>query len=144
MHHDFCPRNVMLAQDGNVKLIDFGLALPCRGVYLKEGNRKCTRHYMAPEHILRHKIDHRIDLFALGVSAYEMITGRRPWEDDKSLDLFKRMINSAPRDPREDVPDLHVSMVALLKKGIERDAHRRFQTAAEFRSALQALPKQDY
>jgi serine/threonine protein kinase len=144
MHHDFCPRNVMLEQDGNVKLIDFGLALPCQGAFLKEGNRKGTRNYMAPELIKRQKIDRRIDLFALGVTAYEMITGRRPWEGDKSLDLLQLMINTPARDPRESSPDLDPPIDEFLKKAVEREPNRRFQSAAEFRNALKALPRQDY
>ena len=85
--------------------------------------------------------DHRVDLFALGVTAYEMFTGDLPWEKAESMQTLLSHINSPGRDPREHRPDLDKPTAKFLIKAIERDPDKRFQTAAEFREALEALPQ---
>ncbi|MCS7168350.1 MAG: serine/threonine-protein kinase [Gemmatales bacterium] len=144
LHRDICPRNMMVTHEGVVKLIDFGLAIPNRPEFLRPGNRTGTANYMAPELIKRQATDLRVDLFALGVTAYETITGKLPWEATQSLQVMLSRINDPPRHPLEVRPDLDPDMVAFLLKAIERDRNKRFQTALEFRDALLALPRKDY
>jgi eukaryotic-like serine/threonine-protein kinase len=142
LHRDICPRNVMMTNQGLVKLIDFGLTVPYRPEFCKPGNRTGTPNYLAPEIIKRTTTDNRVDLFALGVSAYEMITGGRlPWEKAESMEMLLSHINAPGRDPREHRPDLDPRVAELLMKSIERNPADRFQSAAEFRDALLALPK---
>ena len=142
VHRDICPRNAMLTRDGVVKLIDFGLAIPNTPDFLKPGNRTGTPDYLAPEIIRRSPTDQRVDLFALGVTAFEVFTFNLPWEKQPdSMQTFLNHINSPGRDPREFRPDLDKATLAFLTKGIERDPRERFQTAAEFREALKSLPK---
>jgi serine/threonine protein kinase len=142
LHRDICPRNVMVTRDGVVKMIDFGLAIPYRPEFCKPGNRTGTPNYLAPEVIRRTSTDHRVDLFALGVTAYEVYTGTLPWEKTESLQTLLSHMNSPGKDPRELRPDLDKATARFLMKAIERDPRERFQTAEEFRTALQALPKQ--
>ncbi|HEV3258502.1 MAG TPA: serine/threonine-protein kinase, partial [Gemmataceae bacterium] len=85
LHRDICPRNVMVTTDDVVKIIDFGLTIPYRPEFCKPGNRTGTINYLAPELIKRVTTDHRVDLFALGVTAYEMFTGSLPWEKAQSM-----------------------------------------------------------
>ncbi len=144
LHRDICPRNVMVTKEGVVKIIDFGLTVPYRPEFCKPGNRTGTPNYLAPEIIKRVTTDHRVDLFALGVTAYEVITSQLPWEKAASLQTLLSHLNSPGKDPRDARPDLDKDMVAFLKKATERDPRERFQTAAEFREALRALPKKDY
>ena len=144
LHRDICPRNIMLDQDGVVKIIDFGLTIPSTPAFCKPGNRTGTPNYLAPELIKRSTTDHRVDLFALGVTAYETITGTLPWEKTESLQTLLSHLNSTGRDPRDHMPSLDEPMAKLLMKAIDRDRTRRFQTAVEFREALKALPKQNY
>jgi serine/threonine protein kinase len=143
LHRDICPRNVMVTKDTVVKLIDFGLTIPNRPEFLKPGNRTGTPNYLAPEVIRRTTTDHRVDLFALGVTAYEVYTGILPWEKatSASLQTLLSHMNSPGKDPREVCPNLDPKTVQFLLKAIERDPNKRFQTAAEFREALQQLPK---
>lgn len=144
MHRDICPRNIMVNAQGVVKIIDFGLAIPNTPEFRRPGNRTGTANYMAPELIKRQATDLRVDLFALGVTAYETFTSGLPWEGAQSLQTMLSHVNSPGRDPLELNPNLDPAVVKLLKKAIERDPRDRFQTAGEFREALRSLPKQDY
>lgn len=141
LHRDICPRNIMVDNEGTVKLIDFGLAVPNTPEFGKPGNRTGTPNYLAPELIRRVTTDHRVDLFALGVTAYEMFTHTLPWEKAQSMQTLLSHMNSPGKDPREHRPDLDKATAQFLIKAIERDPRDRFQNAAEFREALQALPK---
>ena len=144
MHRDVCPRNIMVTQKGVVKLIDFGLSIPNTSEFRRPGNRTGTANYMAPELIKRVATDHRVDLFALGVTAYETFTGNLPWEGAQSLQTMLSHLNSPARDPRDFMPGMEKPVVEFLTKAVERDPRDRFQTALSFRDALRELPRQDY
>ncbi len=141
LHRDICPRNVMVTKEGVLKLIDFGLTIPYRPEFCRPGNRTGTPNYLAPELIKRQSTDHRVDLFALGVTAYEIFTGQLPWEKAESLQTLLSHMNSVGRDPRDFKPDLDDKIYQFLKKAIERDPRERYQSAGEFRDALKMLPK---
>jgi serine/threonine protein kinase len=141
LHRDICPRNIMVTREGLVKIIDFGLAVPYRPEFCKPGNRTGTPNYLAPELIKRTTTDHRVDMFALGVTAYEVFTGQLPWEKAESMQTLLSHLNSPGRDPREFCPGLDAAVVRFLTKAIERDPRERFQTPQEFREALSRLPK---
>ena len=141
LHRDICPRNVMVTNEGAVKIIDFGLTIPYTPQFCKPGNRTGTPNYLAPELIKRTVTDHRVDLFALGVTAYEMFTNNLPWEKSESLVTLMSHMNSPGKDPRDFVPEMNEALVKVLRKGIERDPRDRFQTAGEMRDAFRTLPK---
>ncbi|MFO0964717.1 MAG: serine/threonine-protein kinase [Gemmataceae bacterium] len=141
IHRDICPRNVMINTEGLVKLIDFGLTIPSKPEFLRPGNRTGTTDYLAPELIARRTTDARVDLFALGVTAYEVYTGMLPWEKGTSQETLHKHLNMAGRDPHDSKPDLDKPTADFLRKAIERDPALRFQTAGEFREALLRLPK---
>lgn len=141
MHRDICPRNFMVTdKDKVIKYIDFGLTIPRRPEFYKPGNRTGTADYLAPEVIKRASTDHRVDLFALGVTAYEVFTGDLPWERARSQQTLLAHLNSPGRDPREMLPDLDETIASFLIKSIERDPRQRFQTAEQFKEAAQQLP----
>src|SRR5260370_4515412 len=137
LHRDICPRNIMVNQEGVVKLIDFGLSIPYRPEYCKPGNRTGTPNYLAPEIIKRVTTDHRVDLFALGVTAYEVFTRELPWEKSRSLETLLKHLNTPGKDPREHVPDMDKDLAQFLIKAVKRDPRERYQTAAAFLEALQ-------
>ena len=139
MHRDVCPRNMMINSEGVLKLIDFGLTIPNTAEFRKPGNRTGTANYMAPELIKRLATDHRVDLFALGVTAYEAFTGRLPWEGAQSLQTMLSHVNSPARDPLEINPDLPPMVVKFLMRAVEREPRDRFQTAHEMRELMRKI-----
>src|SRR5207249_8810795 len=96
LHRDICPRNVMVSKEGVVKIIDLGLAIPYKPLFCKPGNRTGTTNYLAPELINRQTTDHRVDMFALGVTAYEVFTGDLPWKRGSSQEVLRSIVNTAP------------------------------------------------
>ncbi|MFL5341844.1 MAG: serine/threonine protein kinase [Gemmataceae bacterium] len=140
LHRDLCPRNVMVTKEGVVKLIDFGLTVPYRPEFCRPGNRTGTADYLPPELIRRQTTDHRIDLFALGVTAFEVFTGSLPWERAASSEeTLRRHMSWPPRNPREAKKDIAEPVARLLEKAVARDRDLRYQTATEFRDALRAI-----
>lgn len=145
MHRDICPRNVMVDNEGTVKLIDFGLTIPYTPEYCQPGNRTGTVDYLAPELIKRMATDHRVDLFALGVTAYEMFTGALPWERAvSSEETLRRHLNTPPRNPKDIKPDIESDLAAILTKSVEREREKRYSSARQFKEAMEGLKRQDY
>lgn len=145
LHRDLCARNVMVLEDGQVKLIDFGLTLPYTPAFCSGYNRTGTADILAPEIIKRKPIDHRVDLFALGVTAYEMFTGQLPWErSPSSEDTFLRRLNSPPRRAKELSTTIEDDLDELLWKSIAKEPQDRFVSAAAFKEELAKLERQDY
>ena len=145
LHRDLCPRNVMVTKEGAVKLIDFGLTIPYTPDYCRPGNRTGTADYLAPEIIKRQTTDHRVDIFALGVTAYELFTGLLPWERSLSSDeTLRKHMNTPARDPKDLSPDLADELCVILRKAISKEVAGRYATAAAFKEALEGLERTDY
>ena len=145
LHRDLCPRNVMVDAEGVVKLIDFGLTIPYTPAFCAPGNRTGTADYLAPEIIKRMTTDSRVDLFALGVTAFEIFTGQLPWERTPNSDEnLRRRLNSAPRRAKDLNPELDEDLLAILGKAIERDKNLRFKSAQEMKDAFEALKRKNY
>jgi len=145
LHRDLCTRNVMVTTDGVLKLIDFGLAVPYTPAFTVGGNRTGTADILAPEILKRKTTDHRVDLFAAGVTAFEVFTGQLPWERfASSEENFRRRLNTPPRDPRDLKPGLGDDLAKVLLKSIEKEAADRYPTASAFKAALSKVENQDY
>jgi eukaryotic-like serine/threonine-protein kinase len=145
LHRDLCPRNVMVTNEGVVKLIDFGLTIPYTPQFCQPGNRTGTVDYLAPEVIKRSTTDHRVDLFALGITSFEMFVNALPWEKSlNSDDTIRRRLNTPARNVKTLKPDIEDDLARVLTKSIEIDRNARFATAAVFKEVLQKLQRQDY
>lgn len=144
IHRDVCPRNLLVNPEGVVKLIDFGLAVPATPPFMRPGNRTGTASYMAPELIMRQPTDQRIDVYSFGVTAYEVICGRLPYEATQSLQAVLQHVNQPPIHPLEVRADLDETTVKMLLKGLERDPRARWRSMSEFIDALENLPRKDY
>ncbi|MGZ4837663.1 MAG: serine/threonine-protein kinase, partial [Terriglobales bacterium] len=133
VHRDFKPQNILLDKQENVYVSDFGLAksLEQDTGMTKSGEFLGTPRYMAPEQVQGGKIDHRADLYALGLILYEMVTGDVPFHADTTLQLMYKRVHEAPPSPKTLNPDLPDWIVRVIMKCIERDPAQRYQTAGE-------------
>src|ERR1041385_1152085 len=126
MHLDFKPENVMVSRNGNVRLIDFDLALPIPKAALKLSKMPGTPSYMAPEQLKKLGIDHRVDIFAYGVTAYELLTGSKPFPGETPEEVLRQQLDMhflAP--PRELNPDIPPALERSILKCLERDPNKR-------------------
>jgi eukaryotic-like serine/threonine-protein kinase len=145
LHRDLCARNIMVDKEGVVKLIDFGLTIPYTEDFCKPGNRTGTLDILAPEIVKRQRTDHRVDLFALGATAFELFTFALPWERTANgEENLKRRMNAPPRKPQDFNKDLDPDLCAIISKSISREAPDRYASASDFKAALMGLAKQDY
>jgi serine/threonine protein kinase len=144
IHHDINPRNFLVHRDGDVKLIDFGLAVPNTPAFRRPGNRTGTLSYMAPELIRREATDERIDIFSFGAMAFELLTGRLPYESsaNNSLAMMLQRINHEPLDPSVAEPRLHPALAALLRRMIARRKEERYASMNDFIRDLDDLPRE--
>ena len=140
VHRDFKPQNILLDKQQNVYVSDFGLAksLEQETGMTRSGEFLGTPRYMAPEQVQGSKIDHRADLYALGLILYEMVTGDVPFHADTTLQLMYQRVHEAPKSPKTLNPELPEWMVRVIMKCLERDPQQRYQTAAEILHDLEA------
>jgi serine/threonine protein kinase len=136
IHRDICPRNVLVSSEQQIKLIDFGLAVPDTPDFRKPGNRTGTASYMAPELIKRQPTDQRIDIFSFAVTCFEMFTKQFPWEGGASIEMVVQHINVPPDDIRTFVPEIDEQVASAIMKGLERNPNDRWQSVDEMISEL--------
>jgi|GEM_PF-974545 len=137
IHRDLKPSNLMVNRDGIVKVMDFGIAkiLGGRGL-TATGVRLGTLYYMSPEQIRNQPLDIRTDIYALGITLYEMLTGRVPFDSNSDYDLMQQHIHHAPPPPRHFFPYLSPSIEDAVLQALEKEPARRFQTVEAFSRAL--------
>ena len=138
VHRDVKPSNILLDRSGHVCVADFGLARMIEGslALTRTGVLTGTPHYMAPEQGLGGSVDHRTDIYALGVVAYEMFTGRPPFDADSPLALLmKHVTEPLPSPSRSVVPD---AVFAALRKALAKQPADRWEAASQFVSALES------
>ena len=135
----------MIDQEGVLKLIDFGLTIPWTQMFCSGGNRTGTSDILAPEIIKRRPIDNRVDLFALGVTAWEVFIAQLPWEKSvSSEETFRRRLNTPCRDPRDLKKGIEEDLAELLLKSVAKEPTERFNSATDFKEALAKLKRQNY
>jgi serine/threonine protein kinase len=147
IHHDIGPQNFLVDREQQVKLIDFGLAVPNLPVFRRPGNRTGTLQYMAPELVRREAIDERIDIFSFGAMAFEFLTDRLPYDSNanNSMAMLLQRINSEPLDPARANPALPAEVCDLVRKLIARrkdDRWAKMSTVAEALRGVQVESRQ--
>ncbi|MDX2151204.1 MAG: protein kinase [Bryobacteraceae bacterium] len=143
IHRDIKPPNIMVTPTGQVKLMDFGIARVMADPQLTQaGATVGSLYYMSPEQIRADvNVDGRADLYSLGITLYQMLTGKRPFDGSSNYAVMWAHLYEAPAPPSAHVPSLHPSLSELVLKAIAKDPNERFQTAEEFRAALLAVAR---
>jgi serine/threonine protein kinase len=140
IHRDIKPANMMLTPEGVVKLMDFGIARSGadRGLTMT-GTTMGSLYYMSPEQVKGQATDARSDLYSLGVSLYEMVTGERPFRADSDYSVMAAHLQQPPRPPIELRSDLPAALNDIILMSISKEPVQRFQTADAFRNALNSV-----
>ena len=141
VHRDLKPQNVMIDEDGQAKIMDFGLALLVAAGGAGDGpvSRSGTPAYISPEQIRGMPADGRADLYSLGVLIYEMLTGRTPFTALSVEDLVAKHLHEPPRDPREINPGISPELARVVMKCLEKEPDARYQSAGEVLEDLDRL-----
>lgn len=143
IHRDVCPRNYVVARDGNsLKLIDFGLAVPNTPEFTQPGNRTGTANYMAPEVVRRKRTDQRLDIFAFGVTAFEMCTFELPWPRGDGRAALHHD-TSEPRDILQLRPNIDPRLAEAIMKCISASPDQRPSTMEQFLRMISGIQKTD-
>lgn len=144
IHRDLKPQNIMLCNDGSIRIMDFGIAR-------SQGSRRLTfvgftpamgtPDYMAPEQVRGSRGDERTDIYSLGAILYEMSTGEAPFAGDSAYVIMNARVTGDPAAPRKVNPKLTPVIEEIILHAMERDPKRRYQTAAEMKTELDDYEK---
>ena len=138
VHRDIKPQNIMLLQDGTIKVTDFGIAR-----FSRNETRTMTEkaigsvHYIAPEQARGDITDERADIYSVGVMLYEMLTGKLPFEADNAVSVAIMQLQSEPKPPREINPSIPEGLEEITLKAMRKETSQRYQSAAEMLNAIE-------
>jgi TolB-like protein/tetratricopeptide (TPR) repeat protein len=152
IHRDLKPANVMINADGRVKVLDFGLAKELSSQPSNDATRTSanqtqagmvmgTPAYMSPEQIAARPLDHRTDIFSLGVLLYEMATGKRPFEAQSSMELMSAILRDSPPPVTELRAELPADLARVIRRCMEKDPRHRMQTARDVSNEFRELAR---
>jgi serine/threonine protein kinase/tetratricopeptide (TPR) repeat protein len=137
VHRDLKPQNIMIDNDGNVRIMDFGIARSLKGKGITDARVMIgTPEYMSPEQVDGAEADGRADIYALGVVLYEMLTGKVPFEGDTALSIALKHKTEIPHDPRELNPQIPETLSALILRCLEKEKAKRYQKVEDLLSDL--------
>ena len=136
IHRDVKPQNIMVQPDGNVKVMDFGIARAKNSVKDKTTSVLGTAHYISPEQAQGKELTAASDIYSLGVVLYEAAVGALPFDGPDAISVAMKQVNERPVPPREVNPAIDAQFEAIILKAMAKDPRERFATAQEMRRAL--------
>ncbi|MFZ5786221.1 MAG: serine/threonine protein kinase, partial [Acidobacteriota bacterium] len=140
IHRDVSLENILVTYTGQVKLVDFGIA-KARTVesYTTQGTLKGKYNYMAPETIEGLPLDHRIDIYAMGVVLYRLLLGQMPYSGDNHAQLLNRIMTRPPTPPRQLDPTLPTALEEIMLRAVAKNREERHQHAGELQADLEGF-----
>ena len=140
VHRDLKPENILLTKEGNVKIADFGIARNRHGPKLTEhGGVVGTIDYVAPEYMLKSQVDWRSDIYALGILAFEMVTGEAPFRGESVYATMTKRLKTDPELPSKLRPECPKELDGIILKAMQRDPENRYQASIDMFYDLQSL-----
>ena len=142
IHRDIKPDNIVLLEDGTVKVTDFGIARieGSELVKTKDETFMGTIYYCSPEQFKEFsRVDNRTDIFSLGVVLYQLVTGRLPFTGSSPWEVMTNIVTSEPIPPRRINPEIPIGLESGVLKALSKRPEHRFQTAKEFKDALEGV-----
>jgi len=139
VHRDIKPANIMVLPDGEIEIMDLGIARLEGSQMTRTGQLMGTPAYMSPEQFTGATVDGRADLFSLGIVLYQLLTGRLPFLGETVTEIIVKIVQNIPPPPRELNSSLPPGVDALLYKCLAKTPDERFQSAGEVAAALEAL-----
>ena len=136
IHRDIKPQNIMVQPDGNIKVMDFGIARAKNSHLTQDNSVLGTAHYVSPEQTQGKELGPTTDIYSLGIVMYEAATGQVPFQGDDAITVALKQVNEQPKLPRQLNPSVDPALEAIILKCMQKDPAARFQTADELYRAL--------
>ena len=136
IHRDIKPQNIMVLRDGNVKVMDFGIARAKNSHLTTDNSVLGTAHYVSPEQTQGKELGPTTDIYSLGIVMYEAATGQVPFEGDDAITVALKQVNEQPKPPSQINPNIDPSLESIILKCMQKDPAARFQTADELYHVL--------
>lgn len=142
VHRDIKPQNIMLLQDGTIKVMDFGIARFARTEPQTMTDKAIgSVHYISPEQARGERIDEKTDIYSVGVMLFEMLTGQLPFQGESPVSVALKQIQDVPKKPRDINPKIPEGLEYITLRAMQKDPANRYQSASEMLRDLDAFKR---